>query len=75
MKPTLLLNDEPETMRLMLEKVMFGGVATPESEARAGCNCDRWGHPCPGCLERNKPNESRRSMSSQLSSEVTKWNT
>ena len=18
-----------------------------------GCNCDRWGHPCPNCVERN----------------------
>ena len=61
MKPTLLLNDEPETVRLMLEEVTSGGVAVRESEARAGCNCDRWGHPCAGCLERNKPNESRRS--------------
>jgi hypothetical protein len=25
------------------------------------CNCDRWGHPCAECLDRKKPNESRRS--------------
>ena len=25
------------------------------------CNCDRWGHPCAGCLDRKKTNESRRS--------------
>jgi hypothetical protein len=23
-----------------------------ETEAVAGCNCDRWGHPCPSCDER-----------------------
>ena len=62
MKPTFLLNDEPETVRLMLEEVTSGRVAVRESEARAGCNCDRWGHPCAGCLEpQKKPNQSRRS--------------
>jgi hypothetical protein len=20
-----------------------------------GCRCDRWGHPCPDCLEKRKP--------------------
>jgi hypothetical protein len=58
MKPILLLNDEPEIVRLMLEKVTSGGMAGHESEARAGCNCDRWGHPCAGCLDRKKPNEA-----------------
>ena len=24
-----------------------------EPEPTYGCNCDRWGHPCPGCVERN----------------------
>ena len=23
-----------------------------------GCRCDRWGHPCPGCLERKLPERS-----------------
>jgi hypothetical protein len=73
MKPILLLNDELETVRLMLGEVTSGGVAVRESEARAGCNCDRWGHPCPGCVDRNVPPEA--TISSQLSSEVTKWNT
>ena len=55
MKATLLLNDEPETARLMLEEVTSGGVAVRESEARAGCNCDRWGHPlCGGVSTRKK---------------------
>jgi hypothetical protein len=53
MKATLLLNDEPETVRLMLKEITSGGVVVRESEWLAGCNCDRWGHPCPGCLERN----------------------
>ena len=60
MKPILLLNDEPETVRLMLGEATSGGVAGRETEARAGCNCDRWGHPCAGCLDQ-KTNGSRRS--------------
>lgn len=31
---------------------------TSEVDARSkehGCRCDRWGHPCPGCLEERKP--------------------
>ena len=35
MKPILLLNDEPETVRLMSGEVTSGGVAVRESEARA----------------------------------------
>jgi hypothetical protein len=61
MKRTLLLNDEPETVRLMLKELTSGGMAVRENEARAGCNCDRWGHPCAGYLDRKKLNESRRS--------------
>jgi hypothetical protein len=61
MKPTLLLSDKSETARLMLQEVTSGRVAVRESEARAGCNCDRWGHPYARCLQRNKPNKSRRS--------------
>jgi hypothetical protein len=53
MKTTLLLNDEPETTRLMLKEVAFAVSAARDGEGRAGCNCDRWGHPCSGCVERN----------------------
>ena len=52
MKATLLLNDESETARLMLKDVAFDLVKVRETEAVAGCNCDRWGHPCPRCDER-----------------------
>jgi hypothetical protein len=53
MRPTLLLSDEPETVRLMLNEGAIDELAARDSEAHAGCNCDRWGHPCPGCVERN----------------------
>jgi hypothetical protein len=50
MKPTLLLSDEAETTRLMLKDVAFDQLPVRDTEAHAGCNCDRWGHPCPGCV-------------------------
>jgi hypothetical protein len=52
MKTTLLLNDEPKTTRLLLKEVAFAESAARESACLAGCNCDRWGHPCSGCVER-----------------------
>ena len=53
MKTTPLLSDEPETAGLLLKEVAFDKLPVRESEARAGCNCDRWGHPYPECVERN----------------------
>ena len=70
MKPILLLNDEPETGRLMLEEVTSGSAAVHESEARAGCNCDRWGHPCPGCLKSNRQTDSDTSILEPTKPEV-----
>ena len=64
MTPILLLSDEPETVRLMFTEVTSGGVAVRESEPRAGCNCDRWGHPCPGCDEREIQMKAQVSISS-----------
>jgi len=53
MKPTLLLSDEAETTRLMLKDGPFEESAVRDTEAHLGCNCDRWGHPCPGCTNRD----------------------
>ena len=50
MKPTLLLSDEAETTRLMLKDVTFDELPVRDIEAHVGCNCDRWGHPCLGCV-------------------------
>jgi hypothetical protein len=63
MKTTLLLSDEPETARLTLKGVASGELTVRESEARAGCNCDRWGHPCPDCVERNVKPKAELSIS------------
>jgi hypothetical protein len=61
MKPTLMLSDEPEIVMLLLKEVTSGGMAVRKSEARADCNCDRWGHPCLGSLEPKKTAGRRRS--------------
>ena len=50
MKPTFLLSDETETTRLMLKDVPFDELPVRDTEAHVGCNCDRWGHPCAGCV-------------------------
>jgi hypothetical protein len=47
MKTTLLLTDELETTRLTLKDVAFDQLPVRDTEAHAGWNCDRWGHPCP----------------------------
>jgi hypothetical protein len=51
MKTTLLLNDESRPAKLMLQNVAPTNVTRRETLAVAGCNCDRWGHPCPSCIE------------------------
>lgn len=51
MKTTLLLNDEVIEAKRLLQNPLATKVPVGEAEAVAGCNCDRWGHPCPGCVE------------------------
>lgn len=48
MKATLLLSDEAETTKLMLQDVAVDELLIRDTEAHVGCNCDRWGHPVPG---------------------------
>ncbi len=52
MKTTLSLNDETRPAKLMLQNIACTKVILREAVTVAGCNCDRWGHPCPGCDER-----------------------
>ena len=73
MKTILLLHDEATLPTQLLRNALPSKLPVRETEARAGCNCDRWGHPCAGCVDCNVPPEA--TISSQLSSEVTKWNT
>jgi len=53
MKTILFLNDETAQARLLLQNPVPAKVKLFVNEAVAGCNCDRWGHPCPNCVERN----------------------
>jgi hypothetical protein len=53
MKTTLLLNDQVIGKKLLLQKPSATEVPVGDAEAVAGCNCDRWGHPCPCCVEHN----------------------
>ncbi|HEY4271917.1 MAG TPA: hypothetical protein VGM65_07915 [Candidatus Udaeobacter sp.] len=53
MKTSLLLNDESRPANLMLQNIAPTKTTPRETEAVVGCNCDRWGHPCPNCVEQN----------------------
>jgi hypothetical protein len=63
MQATLLLTNEAETARLMLKEVTF---SLCDIEARAGCTCDRWGHPCSGCVDRKIVPKSETPVSSAV---------
>jgi len=52
MKPILFLQDQAAPPTQLLQDWVYAKVSFRETEAVAGCNCDRWGHPCPGCVER-----------------------
>ena len=75
MKTTLLLTDEAETARLMLKNIAFDELPLRDAEAHAGCNCDRWGHPCPGCVNRDVVLEAETLVHHRSNSEITKWKT
>jgi hypothetical protein len=52
MKTILLLHDEARRPTRLLQNAVPARVPIREIETVASCNCDRWGHPCPGCVER-----------------------
>jgi len=52
MKTILLLHDEARRPTHLLQNAVPARVPIREIETVAGCNCDRWGHPFPGCVER-----------------------
>ena len=62
MTTTLLLTDETEITRLTLKDVAFNELPVRDTEPHAGCNCDRWGHPCPGCVNRDIVPEAETSV-------------
>jgi hypothetical protein len=50
MKTILLLHDEATQPTQLLRNALPVKFPVRETEAVAACNCDRWGHPCPGCV-------------------------
>jgi hypothetical protein len=59
MKTILLLHDEATQPTQLLRSALPAKFPVRETEAVAGCNCDRWGHPCPGCNEREVQMEAQ----------------
>ena len=51
MKTILLLHDEARRPTHLLQNAVPARVPISEIETVAACKCDRWGHPCPGCVE------------------------
>lgn len=59
MKTILLLHDEARRPTHLLQNAVRARAPIGEIETVAACNCDRWGHPCPGCNEREVQMEAQ----------------
>jgi len=66
MKAILLLNDEIGAATLQLINAAPDPTATRPGKGSLGCNCDRWGHPCPGCVNRDVVPEAETPVSSPV---------
>jgi hypothetical protein len=53
MKTILLLHDESGSLKPRLQNAAGSKLTQRPSEGTPGCNCDRWGHPSPDCVEHN----------------------
>ena len=51
MEKILLLNDEAKRSKHLLQNAVPARRSLGEIKTVAACNCDRWGHPCPGWVE------------------------
>ena len=51
MKKIFLLHDEARRPTPLLQNAAAARGSIGEIETVAACKCDRWGHPCPGCVE------------------------
>jgi hypothetical protein len=65
-KTILLLEDGSRQAKLMLQDPAHTMGFVRETEAVANCNCDRWGHPSPGCVNDNARNKAARPFSLPL---------
>ena len=53
MKTILLLHDEARRpTQLVAKRGACQAARSAKPKLSPACNCDRWGHPCPGCVER-----------------------
>jgi len=52
MEKILLLNDEAGRPTHLLQNAVNARALIGEIETVTARNCDRWGHPCPSCVER-----------------------
>lgn len=76
MKPILLLKNETLARERLVKAADTLEIPTGETEAVAGCNCDRWGHPYPGCVHRVVEAEAHFPISiRQLTTGDGEWNT
>ena len=66
MKTILLLHDEASRPTQLLQDTVPTKVPFRETKAVANCNCDRWGHPCPGCAEHIVQPKSEFTVSSPI---------
>ena len=66
MKTIPLLEDGDSQAKLMLQDPAHPRGFLRETEAVAGCNCDRWGHPCPGRVNGNAATKAARPFSLPL---------
>jgi hypothetical protein len=57
MKKILLLDDEATQPTQRLANALPANVPR-EIETIAGCNCDRWGHPCPGLCRAHRSTDT-----------------
>ena len=75
MKTILLLHDESGSPKLRLQNIAGSKLTQRPSEGTPGCNCDRWGHPYPDCVEHNVQVQPKLSTSVPAKNEVSAWNT
>jgi hypothetical protein len=75
MKTILLLHDESGSPKPRLQNVAGSKLTQRPSEGMPGCNCDRWGHPSPDCVEHNVQVQPKLSTSVLAKNEVSAWNT
>jgi hypothetical protein len=66
MKKIFMLSDGITRPVQLLQNTTTATIPRCETQAVTGCNCDRWGHPCPGCVEVKTGPKAETPVSSQV---------